>query len=135
MKKSRLSLLLGSTFLVGILIGLVVGGVLRMHFVGPSVANRVVAANVALDIENLRNIRHFHSHDPVELLETGLDGYIVAIGMELAKVPPARRDRWLLKALEQARNYRQVFPHEAGSPDDEALVKKALSLVSGEDSP
>jgi hypothetical protein len=132
MKKS---LLFGGTFLVGIIIGIVVGGVLWSHFVGRSLASRVTAANVAQEITDLRNIRDRHPNDAAEMLEIHLDGYILALGTELAKVPPSRRDPWLVRALEQACDYRQTFPNPAISPDDEALLKKASSLVSRKDSP
>ena len=133
MKKSTLSVLLGGTFLVGIVIGIVVAGVLWLHVTKRSVESRVVAANVAQEITDLRNIRDRHPDDVAEMLEIHLDGYIISLGTELGKVPPTRRDPWLVRALERARDYRQMSPHRAGSPDDEALVQKAFNLVRGKD--
>ena len=115
--------------MVGIMIGIVVAGVLSFHFARRSVDSRVVAANVAQEITDLRNIRGRHLDDAAEVLEIHLDGYIIALGIELAKVPPPRRDPWLVKALEQAHDYRQTSPHRAGSPDDEAMVQKAFDLL------
>lgn len=135
MKKSRLTVLISGTLLLGFVLGLIAAGLIWMHFVRRSVASTLTAAGVMQEVTELREIRDGNSKDAAGLLELHLDGDIIALGMKLDKVSPGRRDPQLVSALEQAHDYRQIFPHKADSPEDAALIKKAFNLVSGKKSP
>lgn len=135
MKNTRLTFLISGSILLGCIIGLVIAGLLWMHFMRHSIAATFQAATMMQEVSELRSIRNGHADKAAKLLELHLDNDIIAAGMQLSKVPASRRDPSLVSALEQARDYRQTFPHKADSPQDEALIKKAFSLVGGKKSP
>jgi hypothetical protein len=134
MKMSRLALLVSVPLVFGIVIGVVVAVLVCEHFAKELFAT-FTAATMSQEVTELRNIRDGHADQAAKLLEIHLDGDIIAAAMRLEKVPSSRRDPSLVSALEQARDYRHIFPHTVDSPEDETLIKKAFSLIDGEKTP
>lgn len=123
MKRFRLALLLGFTFVIGAIAGGWASIWAFDEFLVEPNAISSAGAGISGKVGVLEAIKASDQQKATSLLETYLDGDLVA----LSAFPEKRLDKSVISALVRAAEYREKYPHFSSEPVVSSQVSELLS--------
>jgi hypothetical protein len=134
MKNIRPLLLL----LIALLAGWAIGLYSTQHFYDKWI--RRYQTHSALDGVNdrltaLTALRAGDTNGTAELLESQLDGQVMALGAMLQTMPDGQLQPRDLRLLAQLRDYRAAHPRKTGEPEIDQIIANVLSSTNSQNHP
>ncbi len=86
-------------------------------------------ADAATTLLILQRLRDGNSREAIDLLESRLDGSLIALSASLNAMPRAKRPPQSLELLRQVRDYRERYPRHTENPDIDKQVAQVWNLL------
>ena len=129
MKKIRPLLFL----ILALLIGWAIGSYTSDHFYNKWI-QRYLARNafdgISERLTTLNTLKAGDTKQAMELLESQMDGQILALGSAMREAPAAQPPATELKLLARLRDYRVVYPRKTSRPEIDQKVAALLTATN-----